>query len=517
MSTATITPPSIVRLADLIGSAAVPRSEGVVVRSLIGGEPVDGDVAPVSRVSPGIAGLSFVSHNLSATGVDAAVASVRRGFDEGPWGRTTGRDRAKVLYRAAELVARDTDRLTALLVVEAGKPIRDARGEVGSLVNSFEYFAGAARMIGGRTENGIALGIFLMTVREASGVAGLIIPWNFPLGILGQKLPPALAAGNTVVLKPSPLTPLTALAVAELLFEAGLPTDALSIVLGEGDAGVQIVEHIHTDVISFTGSTGVGRAIASSAGRNRLKPVAIEAGGKTPVIVLRSANLDEVVEGLMFSAFFNQGQVCVAGSRLFVEDEIVDDFSAAFAQRTSAIRVGNPWSELTELGPLVSNAHRDSVEWRIAQSIEGGAQLVSGGSRLDIGDLPDSPFLQPTILSSDDDSNVSVTQELFGPVTVIQRFTDVKDAVARANRQAFGLAASVWGHDMDETFSVASRLKVGTVWINGSTDSYPEVPLGGRRDSGFGAEFGREGLEFFTSLKTIHLRTGGPLSPRYFG
>jgi betaine-aldehyde dehydrogenase len=516
MSTATISPPSTVRLADLIGTAALSHPDGVVVRSLIDGRPVEGDVVAATRVSPGSVGLNFVSHNLGAAGVDAAVASVRRGFDEGSWGRTTGRDRAKVLYRAAELVARDTERLAALLVVEAGKPIRDARGEVGSLVNSFEYFAGAARMIGGRTESGIAPGVFAMTVREASGVAGLIIPWNFPLGILGQKLPPALAAGNTVVLKPSPLTPLTALAVAEILFEAGLPTDALSIVLGEGDAGSQIVEHFDTDVISFTGSTGVGRAIASSAGRNRLKPVAIEAGGKTPVIILRSANLDEVIEGLMFSAFFNQGQVCVAGSRLFVEDAIADEFSAGFAARTSAIRVGNPWSEPTELGPLVSDAHRDSVEARIAQSIDGGAILVTGGSRVDVTGLPDSPFLQPTILSSEDDSNVSVSQEVFGPVTVIQRFTDVKDAVARANRQAFGLAASVWGHDVDETFSAASRLKVGTVWINGSTDSYPEVPLGGRRDSGFGAEFGREGLEFFTSLKTIHLRTGGPLSPRYF-
>ncbi len=502
-------------LEDLVGLGARSGDGCAEVASLVGGERVTGSSEPAVRQSPGDRELSFASSALNGREAEDAIAVVRRGFDTGPWGRTTGRDRARVLWRAAELAAASAERLADLLMVEAGKPLRDARGEVGAFVNSLEYYAGLARAIGGRTENGINLGLLAMTLREPAGVAGLIVPWNFPLGILGQKLPPALAAGNTVVVKPSPLTPLTALAAAELLFEAGLPHDALSVVIGDGDAGAAIVESADTDVISFTGSTGVGRIIARSAGSKRLKPVAIEAGGKTPVVVLNSAEIETTIEGLMFSAYFNQGQVCVAGSRILAQRGIADELIERFADRVRGIRLGAPREPSTELGPLISEDHFAQVTRRINESLAAGARLVVGGDREPSPKA--GPFLRPTILRTDDDSNPAITEEIFGPVTAVQTFDTIEEAAARANAQAFGLAASVWGRDIDAAFDLARRLRVGTVWINGSTDAHPELPLGGRRDSGFSPEFGREGLEFFTALKTVMVRTGGPIDPYYRG
>lgn len=503
-------------LHDLIGTGAATTQDGVLVASLVDGRRIVGDAPTAARTSPSDSGLSFGAAPLTGTQAQSAIAAVRRGFDDGPWGRATGRERSRVLWRAAELAADATDRLAELLVVEAGKPIREARGEVAAFVNSLEYFAGLARTIGGRTENGIDRSLLAMTVREPAGVAGLIIPWNFPLGILGQKLPPALAAGNTVVVKPSPLTPLTALAVAEILFAAGLPTDALSVVIGDAEAGAAIVESADTDVVSFTGSTGVGRIIARSAGANRLKPVAIEAGGKTPVVVLDSADLESTVEGILFSAYFNQGQVCVAGSRILAQRGIAADLAALLAERAAGIRLGAPRDETTELGPLISREHFDQVTARLRASVAAGAEIVAGGDEA-LADADAGPYLRPTIVRSDDDANPAIADEIFGPVTAVQTFDAPGEAVARANAQAFGLAASVWGRDTDEAFALARALRVGTVWINGSTDAHPELPLGGRRDSGFSPEFGREGLEFFTALKTVMVRTGGPAAPWYGG
>lgn len=502
-------------LAALVGAAAEDDGGAVRIASLVDGERRPGDAADERRVSPGDREIGFVSEAFGAAAADEAIRSVRRGFDEGTWGRTTGRDRSRVLWRAAELVSAATDRLAELLMVETGKPVREARGEVGALVNSLEYFAGLARTIGGRTENSVAPGLLAFTLREPAGVAGLIIPWNFPLGILGQKLPPALAAGNTVVVKPSPLTPLSALAVAELLYEAGLPVDALSVVVGDAEAGARIVESALTDVVSFTGSTGVGRIIARSASVQRLKPVAIEAGGKTPVIVLDSADIESAVEGLLFSAYFNQGQVCVAGSRILAQEGIAGELVAHLAERVQQIRLGDPLDESTQLGPLISETHFSQVIGRVRDSVSAGAELVAGGAEATAGSGLAGPFLAPTILRTRDDGNPAIAEEIFGPVTAVQEFETIDDVVSRSNAQVFGLAASVWGRDIDAAFDITRRLRLGTVWVNGSTDAHPELPLGGRRDSGFSPEFGREGLEFFTSLKTVMVRTSGPATPWY--
>ena len=503
-------------LATLLGPALLGTRDGApVIGSLISGDGAAAEEEMAPRIGPTTGNTLFAGGDATDAPVEAAVAAARRAFDKGAWGRTSGRDRARVLATTARLLEEKADELAWLLLAETGKPIREARGEVAAAVNAFEYFAGLARDINGRTVRDIGSDVFAFTLREPAGVAGLIVPWNFPLGILGQKLPPALAAGCSVVVKPSPLTPLTTLAVARLLLEAGLEPDALSVLVAEGSAGAALVSHPDTDVISFTGSTTTGRHIAAGAGQHRLKRVALEAGGKTPVIVTRKADLDLAIEGLLFSSYFNQGQVCVAGSRIMADGAIVDELTSRLAERAQQIRLGEPGDDATEMGPLISREHFDGVVAAVEKAEADGATLVTGGSRADVPGTDAAPFLSPTVLFTESDENHAVREELFGPVTTVQPYKDLADVTRRANAQRFGLAASVWTHDVDEAIELTFALNTGTVWVNGSTDAFPEVPLGGRRDSGYGAEFGREGMEFFTESKTVQIRRG--TRPPWYG
>ncbi|GAA3522327.1 aldehyde dehydrogenase family protein [Aeromicrobium panaciterrae] len=494
---------------ELLGPAVLEIREGIpVIGSLVAGRGVGAADAMAARIGPSVGRAIFTGGDTTDSPVEPAVAAARRAFDHGRWGRSTGRGRATVLLRTAQLMAERAEGFARLLVAETGKPIREARGEVGATVNAFEYFAGLARDINGRTVRDIAGDVFAMTVREPAGVAGIIVPFNFPLGILGQKVPPALAAGCTIVIKPSPLTPLTALATANLLYEAGLEPDALSVLIAEGSAGATLVSHPHTDVISFTGSTNTGRYIAAGAGQHRLKRVAIEAGGKTPVVVTSRADLNVAVDGLLFASYFNQGQVCVAGSRILAHADIADELIERLAAGAAQISLGDPHDEATEMGPLISGQHFTDVLAGVERATEEGAALITGGAQVQVEGTAAAPYLAPTVLATDVDTNHAVREEFFGPVTTVQRYTDLGEVIDRSNAQRYGLAASVWTQDIDEAFDVALSLNTGTVWINGSTDAFPEIPLGGRRDSGYGAEFGREGMEFFTENKTIQLRRG---------
>jgi betaine-aldehyde dehydrogenase len=494
-------------LADLVSSRAPHDGGPPQLGSLIGGTYVDPGPSLTDRVSPSTGLPVFASGPGSTALVDDAVHRARSAFD-GEWGHSSGRERARVLAKTAQLLDEHREQLAQLLVLENGKPITEARGEVAATVNAFEYFSGLARDINGRTVRDISSEVFAFTVKEPAGVAGVIVPWNFPLGILGQKLPPALAAGCTAVIKPSPLTPLSTLAVTKLLLEAGLDPDAVSVILGEGQAGADLVAHRDVDVVTFTGSTATGRHIAAHAGSTRLKRVALEAGGKTPVLVTRNADLDEVVEGLTFAAFFNQGQVCVAGSRILADASIADELAQRLADRAGTLRLGDPWSTATQMGPLVSQAHFEGVSEALRTADSEGTTVVGGGRRFTPNDTAAGPFLEPTVLRDDNDQASVTTDELFGPVTLVQSFGTLDEAVSRANAQAYGLAASVWSNDIREALDVTLALRSGTVWVNGSTDAFPEVPLGGRRDSGYAAEFGREGMEFFTENKTVQINRG---------
>lgn len=476
------------------------------VGSLVGGAALPAAKPSEPRVSPATGLPLWRGCDAGAEAVAPAVAAARAAFDDGPWGRATGRDRARVLFGAATLLQRRAEEMAALLVLETGKPLREARGEVAATVNALEFFAGLARDVGGRSTRDIDGGLLALTLREPAGTAGLVVPWNFPLAILGQKLAPALAAGCAVVIKPSPLTPLSSLALGALLVEAGLDPGALSVVVAEGAAGAELVAHEDVDVVSFTGSTATGRRIAASAGDRRLKRVALEAGGKTPVLVTERADLDRVLDGLTFAAFFNQGQVCVAGSRVLVAARLADEVAEGLAERAARIALGDPFAAGTEMGPLISRAHLAGVERAVGEAVADGARVLTGARAATPEGTPAGPFWSPTVLWCPDDANVAVREELFGPVTVVQPVADTEEAVRRANASRYGLAASVWTEDLTEALTLTRRLRTGTVWVNGGVDAHPELPLGGRRDSGYGAEFGREGMHFFTETKTAQIR-----------
>jgi len=495
-------------VAALVGADLAGGSAGApALRSLVAGRPVEGRGERMERVSPATGEVLFEAGELDEAQLDVAVRAARRAFDEGAWGTATGRDRATVLRAAAELLEERGERFAQALVAEVGKPIREARGEVAAAVNVLEYCSGLARGISGRTVRDVATGLFAFTLREPAGVAGLVIPWNFPLAILCQKLPFALAAGCAAVVKPSPFSPLTAIGMARLLAEAGLPDGVVNVVLGGAAVGAGLVAHPGVDVVSFTGSTGVGRAISAQAGQQRLKRVAVEAGGKTPVVVLADAPLEETVEGILFASFFNQGEVCVAGSRLLVEDAIAEPLVERLAARSNALRLGDPASETTDMGPLISRPHGERLERLVGAAVEAGGRVMSGGGAVaDAG--PGGPYFAPTVVADVAEGNPLLTEEQFGPVTSVETFRGLPEATTRSNASAFGLGACVWTSRLDAALEAASRLRAGTVWVNGSTDAFPELPLGGRGDSGFGAELGPEGLEFFTDVKTVQISVG---------
>ncbi len=431
--------------------------------------------------------------------VNRAVAAARRAFEGGPWKKMSARERGRLLYKLADLMERHIDELAALETLDNGKPINDSRNiDLPLVIECYRYYAGWADKIEGRTIP-VSGPYFTYTRHEPVGVVGQIIPWNFPLLMQAWKWAPALAAGCTIVLKPAEQTPLSALRVGELAMEAGFPPGVVNIVPGFGEAGAAISEHMDVDKVAFTGSTEVGKLVMQAAGRSNLKRVTLELGGKSPNIVLSDADLDAAVEGSFFGLFFNQGQCCCAGSRLFVQSDIHDEFVERVLARTGKQKLGDPFDPATTQGPQVSEEQFDKVLGYIRSGRDTGAKLLAGGNRW--GER--GYFIEPTIFGDVKDDMKIAQEEIFGPVLSIMRFDDVEEAIARGNRTTYGLAAAVWTRDGAKAHRIAAGLKAGTVWINCFDVFDTAAPFGGYKQSGMGRELGEYALSNYTEVKTV--------------
>jgi betaine-aldehyde dehydrogenase len=431
---------------------------------------------------------------------EAAIDAARRAFDEGPWPQTTERERERVLLQAAEIVRREADRLAEMEVRDSGKPMAEAKEDIDEAAFILEYYGGWVTKIMGEIPP-VGPDALSLVVKEPVGVAGLIIPWNYPMLMAVQKVAPALAAGCTAVLKPAEETPMTALELPGILEEAGLPPGALNVVAGFGPTvGAPLVESTRVDKIGFTGSVEVGRTVLRS-GANTLKRVTLELGGKSPNIVFADAGFEEAIEGTCDGIFGNQGQICSAGSRVFVERSIYDDALQAMTDRANAVRLGNGLDPETTMGPLVSNEQRERVLTYIEHGKEEGAKLaVGGGNGSDRG-----YFVQPTIFYDASNDMKIAREEIFGPVMAVIPFEDPGDVVRLANDTDYGLAAAVWTRDIGKALRTAKALRVGVVWINDSQPAPTEAPWGGYGQSGIGRELGTHGIEDYLEIKHIYV------------
>jgi len=439
-----------------------------------------------------------------AADVDLAVKAARRAFENPAWRRMSANDRSLLLYRLADLIERDAHELAVLECLDNGKPASLTRlVEIEGSIKTFRYFAGWPTKFGGETlpvsPRG-GLQILNYTTREPVGVAGLITPWNYPMSMAAWKIAPAVAAGCTVVLKPAEQTPLTALRLAELALEAGFPAGVINVVTGFGDAGAALVEHPGVDKIAFTGSTEVGKAIVRAATGN-LKKVSLELGGKSPQIVLPDADFDAAAASIAQGIFFNQGQTCTAGSRLYAHESCYDRLLDAIANHAAALKIGNGLDEDVSFGPLISQEQWDRVSSYVEIGTGEGARLLAGGQRPD--GLNEGFFFQPTILGDAKANMRVVREEIFGPVLSALSWSDVDDLVSEANDSEFGLSAGIWTNDLKSAHRIAAAVKAGTVWVNCFNLVDPASPFGGFKQSGWGREHGRQAMELYSEIKSV--------------
>ncbi|WP_406358010.1 aldehyde dehydrogenase family protein [Streptomyces sp. NBC_01635] len=454
-------------------------------------------------VNPYDASVITAVDEADATDVDRAVRAARRAFDEEEWANTPTRHRADLLLRVHDLLLRDRDEIARTETLDTGKTLTESRFDVEDVANAFRYFAELAGKDGGRVVD-VGPDVLSRVVYQPIGVCALIAPWNYPLLQASWKVAPALAAGNTFVLKPSEVTPLTTIAMIRLIEEAGAPPGVANLVLGSGaTVGAALTDHPEVDLVSFTGGLATGRAIMAAAARGP-KSIALELGGKNPHIVFEDAVFDAAVDYALDAAFLHSGQVCSAGSRLLVQDSLHDRFVDALAERARAIRLGNGMEEGTESGPLSSAEHRDKVERHIASAQAEGARLVTGGTRPDDPALSSGFFLLPTIFADCDRSMNIVQDEVFGPVVTLERFRTEDEAVELANDTRYGLAGGVWTSDASRAQRVAQRLRHGTVWINDFHPYVPQAEWGGFGRSGVGRELGPTGLREYQEAKHIY-------------
>jgi acyl-CoA reductase-like NAD-dependent aldehyde dehydrogenase len=437
-----------------------------------------------------------------ARDIDAAVAAARKAFDEGPWPRLSPHERGRIVWRLGELIQANLDEMARLESACTGKTMFDSgKVEIPFAAEVFRYYAGWATKIHGET---LALrdSAFTFTLRQPVGVVGAIVPWNFPFLLSSWKLAPALAAGNTVVIKPASQTPYTALRFADLCQEAGLPDGVFNVVTGPGgQVGMALVRDPRVDKIAFTGSTDVGKQIMREAA-GTLKRLSLELGGKSPNIVFADADMEAAARGAMTGIFYNKGEVCAAGSRLFVEAKIHDEFMAKLSDKVKTLKVGDPMDKATRMGPVVSRTQMETVLSYIEAGKQEGAQLVAGGGRATVGNGKGF-YVEPTIFDGVSNTMKIARDEIFGPVLSVIPFKSVDDGLAQGNATSYGLAAAVWTRDVAKALKAARAIRAGTVWVNAYNLFDAALPFGGFKESGFGREMGSVGLDHYTEVKTV--------------
>ncbi|MBI4409497.1 MAG: aldehyde dehydrogenase family protein [Gemmatimonadetes bacterium] len=469
----------------------------------IGGEWADSrSGATFESLNPATAEPLAQLAEARAQDVDAAVAAAREAFESGPWPRRDAADRAELLWKVADRVAARAAELARLEVLDNGKPIREAEIDLREAIDAFRYYAGWATKLEGETIP-VRGNILNYTLREPVGVVGAIIPWNFPLLMAAWKVAPALACGNTVVLKPAEQTPLSALELAAIAREVGLPPGVLNVVPGLGEtAGAALVRHPDVDKIAFTGSTAVGKVIMREAAET-LKRVSLELGGKSPNIVFDDADLDAAVKGSYAAIFYNAGQCCTAGSRLLVHESAHDAVVEKLVERAQKLTPGDPLDPKTRLGPLISREQLERVLGYIEIGKKQGAELVIGGRRARYQGEEKGFWVEPTIFDRVEPQHTIAQEEVFGPVLATLTFRDEDEAIALANQTIYGLAAGVWTSNVKRAHRVARRLRAGTVWVNTYHPLDAASPFGGYKQSGYGRELGKYALELYTQVKSV--------------
>jgi betaine-aldehyde dehydrogenase len=488
-------------------------TEPFYARHLINGQWRDSsDGATSERISPSHGVVVSRAARGAKAEAEAAIAAARTAFDDGRWSRLSGKTRALVLLKVADLIEANVERMALIETLESGKPITQARGEVSGAADLWRYAASLARTLHGDSHNSLGADMLAMILKEPVGVVSIITPWNFPFWILSQKLPFALAAGCTCVVKPSELTPSTTVILGELLAEAGLPPGVVNIVLGFGQpVGATLVSDRRVDMVTFTGSTAVGKSIAATASTT-LKKVALELGGKNPQVIFPDADLTSAADAVVFGVYFNVGQCCNSGSRIIVHDDIAEAFTARVVELSRQVAFGDPLDPATQVGAVVTPEHGAKIDAYVSAARKAGATVALGGGVLQVPGLGQQ-FYQPTVVTHVTPDMAIAREEVFGPVLTVLTFRTLDEALALVNDADYGLSAGVWSENVHTCLSFAKTAQAGTVWTNTWMDGFPEVTFGGVKQSGLGREIGRYGLDEFMEIKSLVMRIGRTRAP----
>ena len=488
-------------------NAALPDAP-MRLKHWIGGAWVDSaDGATSVRFSPAHGVPVSVAAKGGQIEAEAGIAAARAAFDIGAWSRTSGKDRAILLLRVADLIDRDRAAIARQEVLESGKPITQAMAEIEGAADIWRYAAALARTLHGDSHNSLGPDMLGLVLKEPIGVVSLITPWNFPFLIISQKLPFALAAGCTAVVKPSELTPGTTVMLGKLLAKAGLHDGVVNIVLGYGEpVGAVLSSDPRVDMVSFTGSTAVGKRISAAASAT-LKKVSLELGGKNPQVIFPDADLDQAADAIAFGVYFNAGECCNAGSRIIVHESVAAALVEKITVLSRRVPFGDPLDPRTQVGAIISPEHLAKIDAYVRGAVAAGARLALGGAALDVGGLG-AQFYQPTIVTDVRPEMEIAREEVFGPVLSVLTFRTADEAIQLANDAAYGLSAGVWSSDLSTCLDFMRRVRAGTVWTNTWMDGFAELPFGGFKQSGQGRELGRYGLEEFLEVKTVQMRIG---------